>query len=64
MPATGYRFQVPSGPLADFVFDVDVDGQILFDPRFAGFAEVADRKLTLNGHQVTIDVRLSHAFRP
>ena len=62
MPATGYRFQVPSGPLADFQFDLDVNGQILFDPRFADFAEVTDRKLTLNGHQVTIDVRLSHAL--
>ena len=27
LPATGYRFQVRSGPLADFVFDVNVDGQ-------------------------------------
>ena len=61
MPATGYRFQVPSGPLADFQFDLDVNGQILFDPRFADFAEVTDRKLTLNGHRVTIDVRLSDA---
>ena len=62
MPAPGYRFQVPSGPLADFEFDVDVNGQIRFDPRFADFAEVTDGSLTLNGHRVTIDLRLSHAL--
>ena len=62
LPAPGYQFVLPSGQLADFRFDLDVNGQILFDPRFAGFAEVTDRKLTLNGYQVTIDVRLSHAL--
>jgi hypothetical protein len=65
IPATGYRFQIGSGIVAEFQFGLDVNGQVVVDPQYAGFAAAIDRILTINGYQVTIDGRqLSHALMP
>ena len=65
IPAAGYGFQPAAGIVADFRFDVDVDGQVVVDPRYAGFATASGRTLTINGYRVTIDGRaLSHDLLP
>ena len=40
IPASGYGFLPVAGVVADFSFGVDVSGQVVIDPRFAGFARV------------------------
>ena len=55
IPAAGYGFQPASGIVADFRFDVDVDGQVVVDPRCAGFAQATGRTLTISGYRITID---------
>ena len=62
MPAPRYRFQVPLGALADFEFDVNVDGQILFAPRFAGLVEVSGHTLTI--HAVLIAATATGSLTP
>ena len=63
MPAVGYSFQTRL--LADFRFDVTVDGQVAVDPRYAGFAEVNGRTLKIKGYKITIDgTALSHDLQP
>ncbi|MFC6087378.1 matrixin family metalloprotease [Sphaerisporangium aureirubrum] len=65
IPAAGYRFQPASGIVADFRFDVHADGRVIVDPRYAGFAQIGERTLTLTGYRVTIDTReLPHAVLP
>jgi hypothetical protein len=57
IPAAGYSFQPAAGLVADFCFDVDVNGQVVIDPRYAGFAAASGRMLTVNGYQITVDGR-------
>jgi hypothetical protein len=65
VPAVGYGFQSASGVVADFWFELTVDGQIEIDPRYAGFASAIDRTLTISGYKITIDGRaLSHDLIP
>jgi hypothetical protein len=65
VPAAGYGFQPAAGIVADFRFDVDVDGQVVVEPRYAGFARATGRTLTLSGYRITIDGRqVSHALLP
>ena len=41
IPASdGYGVLLSQGVVADFSFGVDVSGQVVIDPRFAGFARV------------------------
>jgi hypothetical protein len=65
VPAVGYSFQPGPGIVADFQFGVTVEGQVAIDPRYAGFAAVDGRTLTINGYRITIDGReLSHDLLP
>ncbi|OAS86950.1 MULTISPECIES: hypothetical protein [Metabacillus] len=47
IPAGGYGFLPAIDTLADFGFNVNVDGQIFVDPRFADFASAQGRILIL-----------------
>ncbi|PSR18281.1 hypothetical protein C8255_08160, partial [filamentous cyanobacterium CCP3] len=61
LPAAGYSFYTASGIAADFRFDLDVTGQVILDPRYAGFATANGQTLTLTGYRITIDgSALSH----
>ena len=65
LPATRYGFYVERGILADFLFGVDANGQIIVDSRFAGFAQADGRTLRILGYRLTLDGRaLSHDLRP
>ena len=65
LPATGYTFYTAPGIAADFHFDLDVSGQVILDPRYAGFATARGQILTLSGYRITIDGRaLSHDLLP
>jgi hypothetical protein len=46
IPGAGYSFQTGAAPLA-FQFELKPDGQLTVDPRFAAFAEVSGRTLTV-----------------
>ncbi|MER7540556.1 hypothetical protein ABTX77_38185 [Streptomyces sp. NPDC097704] len=64
IPSQQYMFFLARG-LADFHFALTVDGQISLEPRYAGFASVSWRTLTIHGYQVTVDGRaLSHDLLP
>ena len=64
-PRPGYGFQPASGIVADFRFDVNIDGEVIVDPRYTGFAEATGLTLTLRGYRVTIDAQqLSHDLLP
>ncbi|MBP0455116.1 hypothetical protein J5Y04_37210 [Kitasatospora sp. RG8] len=64
IPSQQYLFFLARG-MADFQFAVAVDGRIIVDPSFAGFADAAGRTLTIHGFKVTIDAReLSHDLNP
>ena len=58
VPAAGYTFRPTPGFFADFQFALDVDGQIVVEPRYSGFTAVNGRTLTISGYQITIDGRL------
>jgi Matrixin len=58
IPAAGYIFQPTPGFFADFQFALDVDGQIVVEPRYGGFTTVNGRTLTISGYQITMDGRL------
>jgi hypothetical protein len=61
VPAMGYTFQPTSGISADFRFDLGVNGEVIIDPRYGGFATANGRSLIISGYQITIDGRqLSH----
>ncbi|MFF4567270.1 hypothetical protein [Streptomyces sp. NPDC001435] len=63
MPAAGYGFHSVAGTAADFRFDVGVDGAIVVDARFDGFARVSGRRLTIDGFPVSVDGSgLSHGL--
>ncbi len=65
LPAAGYSFISASGVSADFTFGVKVDGTVVVDPRFAGFAQASGQTLTIKGYRITLDTRaLSHALLP
>ncbi|MFJ9646470.1 hypothetical protein, partial [Streptomyces sp. NPDC101206] len=51
-----YPFILASG-FADFTFTLGADGQVAIDPRFTGFAQVSDRRVTIAGYRITIDGR-------
>jgi hypothetical protein len=55
IPATGYSFSNGGSP--DFGFDVTVDGQVVVDARYAGFAAASGRTLTISGYRIMIDGR-------
>ncbi|MFF4550781.1 hypothetical protein ACFY1J_42560 [Streptomyces sp. NPDC001406] len=57
IPATGYRFQPAARTVADFSFDVGVDGGVVVHPRFNGFAQSTAHTLTIKGHRVAVDGR-------
>ncbi|PSR17360.1 hypothetical protein C8255_13005, partial [filamentous cyanobacterium CCP3] len=57
LPAAGYSFYTASGIAADFRFDLDVNGQVIIDPRYTGFATASSQTLTLSGYRITIDGR-------
>ncbi|MBP0455118.1 hypothetical protein J5Y04_37220, partial [Kitasatospora sp. RG8] len=64
IPSQQYLFFLARG-MADFQFAVAVDGRIVVDPSFAGFADATGRTLTIHGYKVTIDAReLSHDLNP
>ena len=53
------------GLVADFTLTVEADGAVVVDPRFAGFAEVSGRTVTIKGYRVTLNTSaLSHALLP
>jgi hypothetical protein len=65
-PAPFYSFAAGSGNIADFVFGVDLNGNVVIDPKFSGFAEGAgSNRLTIRGYTIEIDGReLSHELLP
>jgi hypothetical protein len=64
MPANNYGVQ-PGGTIADFHFDLGVDGRVSVPERFAGFARTDGRTLTIDGYRITLDARpLSHGLNP
>jgi hypothetical protein len=64
LPSDGYGFQ-PGGLLADFSFEVHVDGQVVVPPRFQGFARAEGRTLVIDGYRFTLDGRqLTHDLLP
>jgi hypothetical protein len=65
LPASSYGFYVERGILADFLFGVDANGQVIVDSRFAGFAQADGRTLKILGYRLTLDGRaLSHDLKP
>jgi len=63
VPASGYRF-TSSVVNIDFTFGVETDGTLVVDPRFAGFAQVSGRTLTIKGYRITLDTQaLSHGLQ-
>jgi hypothetical protein len=58
IPAAGYGFQPASGIVADFAFDVNVDGTVTVKPRYGGVAQTAGQTLTIYGYRVIIDGQL------
>ncbi|QYO66772.1 hypothetical protein [Leptolyngbya sp. 7M] len=65
LPASRYGFYVERGILADFLFGVDTNGQVIVDSRFAGFAQADGRTLRILGYRLTLDGReLSHDLKP
>jgi hypothetical protein len=58
VPAPFYIFLAGSGIVANFTFQIDLDGHVVFDPKFAGFADGSGSKnLTIRGFVVGIDGR-------
>ena len=55
IPAAGYGFRLATGIAADFQFDVDVSGQVISKPEFAGFAKASANHLTIRGYPMLLD---------
>jgi hypothetical protein len=66
VPASFYGFHPGSGLVADFVFGVDLDGKVVIDPKYAGFADgVGTSTLTIRGFTIEVDLTaLSHGLLP
>ena len=66
IPAPFYGFQPGSGFVANFGFQIDLDGNVVFDPKFAGFADgTGTNSLTIRGYTIQIDGRrLTHSLLP
>jgi hypothetical protein len=66
VPAPTYIFLAGSGIVANFIFEVDLNGNVVFDPKFAGFADGSgSNRLTIQGFVVGIDGRrLTHELLP
>ncbi|MEV0966610.1 Ig-like domain repeat protein, partial [Streptomyces sp. NPDC049910] len=65
LPAVGYGFQPAAGLVGDFRFNVSVDGNVVVDSRYSGFAQAEGRTLTIDGYKLTVDGRkLSHGLLP
>ena len=55
IPAAGYGFRLATGIVVDFQFELDVDGQVIFQPEFAGFANASANHLTIRGYPIILD---------
>ena len=55
LPARGYAFLSAPGVVADFLFRVDVNGQVLVDSSFAGFALASNETLIISGYRIVLD---------
>jgi len=66
VPASFYGFQPGSGIVANFSFGVDLNGNVIIDPKYAGFADgTGSNRLTIRGYVIEIDGReLSHGLLP
>jgi hypothetical protein len=66
VPASFYGFQPGSGIVANFSFGVDLNGNVIIDPKYAGFADGAgSNRLTIRGYVIEIDGRrLTHGLLP
>jgi hypothetical protein len=66
IPATNYGFQAGSGLVANFEFEVDLNGNVAIDPKYAGFATgTGTKRVTIQGYVIEIDGRrLSHDLLP
>jgi hypothetical protein len=65
VPASFYGFQPGSGIVADFTFEVDLNGNVVVDPKYAGFADSLNSRLTIHGYVVQFDGRrLTHGLLP
>ena len=60
LPCPSYGVQ-PGAMLADFVFGVSAQGEVVLDPRFGGVASASGSTLVVRGVEVTLDgTALSH----
>jgi hypothetical protein len=57
IPTAGYTFWPTIRDLANFRFDLSLDGQIILDPKYADVAMVQADVLVLKGYPITIDGR-------
>ncbi len=65
VPASFYGFQPGSGIVANFNFKVDLNGNVVVNPEFSGFAEATNNLLTIRGYGVQFDGRrLTHGLLP
>jgi hypothetical protein len=66
VPAPFYGCVAGSGVVANFTFQVDLDGNLVIDPTFAGFADgTGTNSLTIRGYVIQFDGRrLTHDLLP
>jgi hypothetical protein len=66
VPSSSYGFQPGSGLVANFEFEVDLNGNVAIDPKYAGFATgTGTKRVTIQGYVIEIDGRrLSHDLLP
>jgi hypothetical protein len=66
VPAPFYGFLAGSGVVANFAFQVDLDGNLVIDPKLAGFADgTGTNSLTIRGYVIQFDGRrLTHDLLP
>jgi hypothetical protein len=66
VPASFYNFQPGSGFIANFFFGVDLNGNVVVDSKFSGFAEgTGTNRLTIRGYVIQFDGRrLTHRLLP
>jgi hypothetical protein len=61
LPCPSYGFQLGSGVVADLSYGVALDGKVILDAQFSGFAQAEGNTLTILGNTINIDGRtLSH----
>jgi hypothetical protein len=65
VPASHYGFQPGGGIVANFQLKVDLSGNTIVDPQYAGFASASGNTVTIHGYTINIDGRaLSHDLLP